>query len=142
MNTSHKKSIDAILDTPKVEGLLIFDLEGNILFEQLPDYTIVSELKKLPQRILTLYEVIGINFQNCSDFILKYTDKNLYFRKTASKKSKNFVIAVVGAAGVNFVALKLITNLALKLVEFDDESGDKPPAKRSRSFLTYRGSKG
>lgn len=141
MNTSYRKSIDAILDTPKVEGLLIFDLEGNVLFEHLPDYTIEDELKKLPQRILTLYEVIGINFQNCSDFILKYTNKNLYFRKTATKKNKNFVIAVVGAAGVNFVALKLVTNLAMKLVEFDDESGEKPPKKRSRSGLTYRGSK-
>lgn len=137
-----QKSIDSILDTPKVEGLILFDLDGAVHFEQMPDYADVDLLEKLPQRILTMYDVIAENAQNCSDFILKFDQKNLYFRKSNDKKNKDFVLAVIGDAGINFISLKLITNLAIKMIELDDQSSkNQSKRKKKARTLTYRGQK-
>lgn len=138
---SFQKSIDSILDTPKVEGLLIFDLEGIVHFEQVPDNTDQDLLNKLPQRILTMYDIIDENFQECSDFILKYEEKNLYFRKSSDKKGKDFVLAILGEAGINFVSLKLVTNLAMKMMELGDKEVTEKTDSKPRSSLTYRGRK-
>ncbi len=137
---SFQKTIDAILDTPKVEGLLVFDLEGEVYFEQMPQYTDQAMLQKLPQRILMMYDVIADNFQNCSDFILKFDKKNLYFRKSHRKEDMDFILAVLGDAGVNFVSLKLVTNLAMKMLKLEDKPTDEYQAPASPD-LTYRGQK-
>ncbi len=139
-----QKSVDSILDTPYVEGLVVFDLDGMVHFQQTPKDTDVAMLEKLPQRILLMYEIIADNFQNCSDFILKFEQKNLYFRKSnkGKGKSKEFVLAIIGGAGVNFVSLKLVTNIAIKMMEFDEQSQTAQTVKKkSRSELTYRGQK-
>ena len=139
---SFQKSIDSILDTPKVEALMVFDLDGEVCFEQMPEYTNSAMLEKLPQRILTLYDIIADNFQKCSDFILKFEEKNLYFRKSSDKKGKDFVLVIVGAAGINFVSLKLVTNLAMKMIELEDRVPDASltsESKTTRSKMTYRG---
>ncbi len=139
-----QKSIDSILDTPNVEGLIVFDLDGSIHFEQTPEYTDPAMLEKLPHRILVMYDIIAENFQNCSDFILKFEQKNLYFRKSqknsedGSQNGKDFILAIVCGAGVNFVSLKLVTNLTIKVMEIDDQVNS---SKKSRSGLTYRGQK-
>ncbi len=140
---SFQKSIDAILDTPKVEALLVFDLDGTVYFEKVPADTNPAALEKLPQRILMMYDIIADNFQNCSDFILKFEKKNLYFRKSSDKKGQNFILAILGDAGINFVSLKLVTNLAMKMMDLDDQiAGEEVAAvdsKKTRSKLTYRG---
>lgn len=115
-----QKSIDTILSTPKVEALFVFDLEGTVYFQQAAENIETEELKKLPQQILKMYDIILDNFQNCSDLILKFEKKNLYFRKSRNKNEKNYIIAILGDAGADFVSLKLVTNLALKLIKVDD----------------------
>ncbi len=117
---NYQKSIDSILNTPKVEALFIFDLEGKFYFPQSPENLSSDDLKKLPEQIIKMYDTIAENFQNCSDLILKFKKKNLYFRKSRNRKEQNFIIAVLGDAGVDFVSLKLATNLALKLIKVDD----------------------
>ncbi len=143
MNNTLEKPVNAILDTPKVEGALIFDLDGNVYFSQTPSDSIEEEISKLPQRILTMYEVIGMSFQECSDFILKYAEKNLYIRQSRGKEGKDFVLIVIAEAGVNFVSLKLVTNLAMKLIDLTDDTPPQDEAKKSglKSKLTYRGRK-
>jgi hypothetical protein len=140
---SLQKSINSILDTPKVEALLIFDLDGSVYFEKVPESTNSSALEKLPQRILMMYDIIADNFQNCSDFILKFEKKNLYFRKSSDKKGKDFILAILGDAGINFVSLKLVTNLAMKMIELENQPASEEVTttekKNPRSKLTYRG---
>lgn len=115
-----QKSIDAILNTQKVEALLVFGLDGKLYFRQAPDNLDEHDLSKLPDQILKMYTTIADNFQNCSDIILKFEQKNLYFRKSRNRKEENFVIAILAEAGVDFVGLKLATNLALKLIRVED----------------------
>ena len=138
-----QKSVNSILDTPGVEGLIIFDLDGSIYFKQTPDYTDTSMLEKLPQRILMMYDIIADNFQDASDFILKFEKKNLYFRKSNHKDDKDFILAILGDAGINFVSLKLVSNLAMKMIELGDQpspEGASPVKnKELNSKLTYRG---
>lgn len=143
MNSTLDKPVSAILDTPKVQGAIIFDLEGEVYFSQAPNDAVQDELSKLPQRILTMYEVIGMSFQECSDFILKYSEKNLYIRRSRGKSGKDFVLVVIAEAGVNFVSLKLVTNLAMKQIELSEEAKPAPeePKKSLKSKLTYRGQK-
>ncbi len=138
-----QKYIDSILDTPKVEGLLLFDHDGIVHFEQVPDYAVQTSLEKLPRRILMMYDVIADNTQNCSDFILKFEKKNFYFRKSSNKKNGDFILAVISDAGVNFIALKLITNLAIKMIELNDKNSlnQNKKRKKARSALTQRGRK-
>ncbi|MFK8067608.1 MAG: hypothetical protein AB8D52_05130 [Gammaproteobacteria bacterium] len=139
---SFQKYIDSILDTPNVEGLLLFDCEGKVHFQQVPDYADETSLAKLPLRILMMYDVIADNTQNCCDFILKFEKKNFYFRKSHNKKNGDFILAIVSNAGVNFVALKLITNLAIKMIELSDSNSlDKNNKKRKkiRPALTQKG---
>ncbi len=138
---SLQKSINSILDTPKVEALLVFDLDGSVYFEQVPENTNSTALEKLPQRILMMYDIIADNFQNCSDFILKFEKKNLYFRKSSDKKGKDFILAILGDAGINFVSLKLVTNLAMKMIELEDQppTEEAAPTGNKKSKLTYRG---
>jgi len=123
---SFQKVIDAILDTPNVEAMLVFDLDGNLFFEEVPVVTNPAALEKLPLRILMMYDIIADNFQNCYDFILKYNKKNLYIRKSNQKNGRNFILAILGGAGINFVSLKLVTNLAIKMIDLDDRLPIKP----------------
>ena len=140
---SFKKYIDSILDTPKVEGLLILDLGGSVHFEQVSEGTEPVELEKLPQRILMMYDIIADNFQNCSDFILKFEKKSLYLRKSSDKKGKDFILVILGDASINFVTLKLVLNLAMKMIELDVQPSTEEVSpvenNKSNSKLTYRG---
>lgn len=139
---SFQKPINSILDTPKVEAVMVFDLDGVVHYENVPENTDTTILEKLPQRVLTLYDIIADNFQDCSDFILKFEKKNLYFRKSSGKKdNKDFVLAILGDAGVNFVSLKLVSNLAMKMMELDNSAPEELSSRQSKktSGLTYRG---
>lgn len=117
---SFQKSIDTILSTKNVEGVLLFDLTGDIYFKQLPDYTDTEKSEKLPEHILELYNIVSYNYYHCADLVLKFEEKMLFFRRSNGKNDKDFVLAVLGSAGIDFKSLKLATNLAMRLIEIDE----------------------
>lgn len=130
---SFQRSIDTVLATKNVEGILLFDLTGNIHFEQLPDYTDKNSSQKLPEHILQLYNIVAYNYYHCTDLVLKFEGKTLFFRRSNGKKGEDFVLAVIGSPGINFVSLKLATNLAMRLIEIE-----KPEASTGKRGFLYK----
>lgn len=125
-----EKFIKNILDVPGVEGVCLFDSEGRLLSNHLPEFFIVDLFEDLARRVISLYETVDENFVPCDDYLLKYSERWLFLRRG----NGIFLLALTSSA-VNRVSLKMVTNLAIKNLSPKSFGDVAPPAPAPAAVL-------
>lgn len=100
---------DNILDLPAVDGLLVMRPDGTTALDRLPPFIPRETLGDIVRRIAALYATVDENFLPCDDYLLKYPDKWLIFRR-----NRDAILLLMVDPSVNLVSLKMVCNLALK----------------------------
>ncbi len=98
-----------VLDVPGVDGVCLFDRQGNFRPDWLPSYYLAPEFDQLLERCLSLYDTVDEHFVPCDDYLFKFPAKWLHLRR-----GRDTFLLIVSEASVNTSTLKMVTNLLLK----------------------------
>ena len=115
------KFVKNILDVPGVEGVCVFDQEGRVVVNELPSFFVEELFDDLSRRVISLYETVDENFVPCDDYLLKYSERWLFLRR-----SNGVYLVILALETVNRVSLKMVTNLALKHIKSSKIGAPKP----------------
>ncbi len=114
------KVFDNVLDIPGVDGVCLFGTSGQIYLNRMPSFISPEIFADALRRITALYETMDENFLPCDDYLLRFAEKWILFRRTDQA-----VLLVLAAETANFASTRMVTNMALKhltpaaLAEFD-----------------------
>ncbi|CAM3125021.1 hypothetical protein [Rariglobus hedericola] len=117
------KVFDNVLDIPGVDGVCLFGLSGQVFLNRMPSFLSPEVFADALRRITALYETMDENFLPCDDYLLRFSEKWILFRRTDQA-----VLLVMAAETANFASTRMVTNMALKhltpaaLAEFSPES--------------------
>ena len=117
------KVFDNVLDIPGVDGVCLFGLSGQVFLNRMPSFLSPEVFADALRRITALYETMDENFLPCDDYLLRFAEKWILFRRTDQA-----VLLVMAAETANFASTRMVTNMALKhltpaaLAEFSSES--------------------
>jgi len=123
------KVFDNVLDIPGVDGVCLFGTSGQIYLNRMPSFISPEIFSDALRRITALYETMDENFLPCDDYLLRFAEKWILFRRTDQA-----VLLVLAAETANFASTRMVTNMALKhltpaaLAEFDASAGATPVA--------------
>lgn len=122
-----------VLDLPSVDGLLVIRRNGEVAYDRLPGFIPRETLDDIVRRIASLYDTVDENFLPCDDYVLKYPEKWLVFRR-----NKEAILMLMVEPEINFISLKMVCNLALKNTDAAGlkslpRIGDATPAPSPRS---------
>jgi hypothetical protein len=129
------KVFDNVLDIPGVDGICLFGLDGDVYLNRMPSFLTPDVFADALRRISALYETMDENFLPCDDYLLRFSEKWILFRRTDQA-----VLLVLAAETANFASTRMVTNMALKhltpaaLAEFAPvQSASEPPAPALRA---------
>lgn len=114
------KVFDNVLDIPGVDGVCLFGMNGQVYLNRMPAFISPEIFGDALRRITALYETMDENFLPCDDYLLRFSEKWILFRRTDQA-----VLLVLAAETANFASTRMVTNMALKhltpaaLSEFD-----------------------
>ena len=123
------KVFDNVLDIPGVDGLCLFGMTGQVYLNRMPSFLAPEVFADALRRITALYETMDENFLPCDDYLLRFGEKWILFRRTDQA-----VLLVLAAESANFSSTRMVTNMALKhltpaaLAEFTPDSPALAPA--------------
>lgn len=103
------KVFDNILDIPGVDGVCLFGLSGEMYVNRMPAFLSPEVFGDALRRINALYETMDENFLPCDDYLLRFSEKWVLFRRTDQA-----VLLVLAAENTNFASTRMVTNMALK----------------------------
>lgn len=103
------KVFDNVLDIPGVDGVCLFGLDGQIFLNRMPSFLSPDVFADALRRIIALYETMDENFLPCDDYLLRFSEKWILFRRTDQA-----VLLVMAAETANFASTRMVTNMALK----------------------------
>lgn len=103
------KVFDNVLDIPGVDGVCLFGLSGQVFLNRMPAFLSPDVFADALRRIAALYETMDENFLPCDDYLLRFAEKWLLFRRTDQA-----VLLVLAAETANFASTRMVTNMALK----------------------------
>jgi hypothetical protein len=103
------KVFDNVLDIPGVDGLCLFGLSGEVFLNRMPAFLSPDIFADALRRIAALYETMDENFLPCDDYLLRFSEKWILFRRTDQA-----VLLVLAAETANFASTRMVTNMALK----------------------------
>ncbi|MFA6959525.1 MAG: hypothetical protein WC205_02105 [Opitutaceae bacterium] len=103
------KVFDNVLDIPGVDGVCLFGLSGEIFLNRMPAFLSPDVFADALRRITALYETMDENFLPCDDYLLRFSEKWILFRRTDQA-----VLLVLAAETANFASTRMVTNMALK----------------------------
>jgi hypothetical protein len=103
------KVFDNVLDIPGVDGLCLFGLSGQVFINRMPAFLSPDVFADALRRITALYETMDENFLPCDDYLLRFAEKWILFRRTDQA-----VLLVLAAENANFASTRMVTNMALK----------------------------
>ncbi|GHB99641.1 hypothetical protein [Cerasicoccus arenae] len=106
------KFVKNILDVPGVEGVCVFDREGQIVENELPSFFIDELFEDLARRVISLYETVDENYIPCDDYLLKYSERWIFLRR-----GNGVYFLIFANSEVNRISLKMVTNMAIKNVK-------------------------
>lgn len=100
---------DNILDLPGIEGVCLFNTDGQIYINRMPAF-LTSELSADAQRrVCAMYETMDENFLPCDDYVLKFSERWIMLRRTAMT-----VLLVLAGEKANLASTRMVTNMTLK----------------------------
>ncbi|MET0262844.1 MAG: hypothetical protein ABW223_08090 [Rariglobus sp.] len=123
------KVFDNVLDIPGVDGVCLFGLSGQIFLNRMPSFLSPEVFADALRRITALYETMDENFLPCDDYLLRFAEKWIFFRRTDQA-----VLLVLAAETANFASTRMVTNMAMKhltpaaLAEISNEPSAAAPA--------------
>lgn len=103
------KVFDNVLDIPGVDGVCLFGLSGQVFLNRMPPFLSPDIFGDALRRIAALYETMDENFLPCDDYLLRFAEKWILFRRT-----DHAVLLVMAAETANFASTRMVTNMALK----------------------------
>ena len=103
------KVFDNVLDIPGVDGVCLFGLNGDVYLNRMPSFLSSDVFSDALRRISALYETMDENFLPCDDYLLRFSEKWILFRRTDQA-----VLLVLAAETANFTSTRMVTNMALK----------------------------
>jgi len=103
------KVFDNILDIPGIDGVCLFGLSGQVFLNRMPSFLSPEIFADALRRITALYETMDENFLPCDDYLLRFSEKWILFRRTDQA-----VLLVLAAETANFASARMVTNMALK----------------------------
>ncbi len=103
------KVFDNVLDIPGVDGVCLFGLSGQVFLNRMPAFMSPEVFADALRRIGALYETMDENFLPCDDYLLRFAEKWILFRRTDQA-----VLLVMAAETANFASTRMVTNMALK----------------------------
>ncbi len=103
------KVFDNVLDIPGVDGVCLFGLSGQVFLNRMPSFMSPDVFADALRRIAALYETMDENFLPCDDYLLRFAEKWILFRRTDQA-----VLLVMAAESANFASTRMVTNMALK----------------------------
>jgi len=103
------KVFDNVLDIPGVDGVCLFSLTGQVFLNRMPAFLSPEVFADALRRIGALYETMDENFLPCDDYLLRFSEKWILFRRTDQA-----VLLVLAADNANFASTRMVTNMALK----------------------------
>jgi hypothetical protein len=103
------KVFDNVLDIPGVDGVCLFGTSGQIYLNRMPSFISPEIFADALRRITALYETMDENFLPCDDYLLRFAEKWILFRRTDQA-----VLLVLAAETANFASTRMVTNMALK----------------------------
>jgi hypothetical protein len=103
------KVFDNILDIPGVDGVCLFGLSGQVFLNRMPSFLSPEVFADALRRINALYETMDENFLPCDDYLLRFAEKWVFFRRTDQA-----VLLVLAAETANFTSTRMVTNMAMK----------------------------
>lgn len=103
------KVFDNVLDIPGVDGVCLFGTSGQIYLNRMPSFISPEIFSDALRRITALYETMDENFLPCDDYLLRFAEKWILFRRTDQA-----VLLVLAAETANFASTRMVTNMALK----------------------------
>ena len=103
------KVFDNVLDIPGVDGVCLFNTMGKVLINRMPSFMSPEVFEDGLRRITALYDTMDENFLPCDDYLLRFEEKWVLFRR-----SDQVVLLVLAADKANFMSTRMVTNMALK----------------------------
>ena len=103
------KVFDNVLDIPGVDGVCLFNTMGKVLINRMPSFLTPEVFEDGLRRITALYDTMDENFLPCDDYLLRFEEKWVLFRR-----SDQVVLLVLAADKANFMSTRMVTNMALK----------------------------
>jgi hypothetical protein len=103
------KVFDNVLDIPGVDGVCLFGISGQVYLNRMPSFITPEVFGDALRRITALYETMDENFLPCDDYLLRFAEKWILFRRTDQA-----VLLVLAAENANFASTRMVTNMALK----------------------------
>ncbi len=103
------KVFDNILDIPGVDGVCLFNTMGKVLINRMPSFMSPDIFEDGLRRITALYDTMDENFLPCDDYLLRFEEKWVLFRR-----ADQVVLLVLAADKANFMSTRMVTNMALK----------------------------
>jgi hypothetical protein len=103
------KVFDNVLDIPGVDGVCLFGMTGQVYLNRMPSFLSPEVFADALRRITALYETMDENFLPCDDYLLRFAEKWILFRRTDQA-----VLLVLAAETANFASTRMVTNMALK----------------------------
>lgn len=103
------KVFDNVLDIPGIDGVCLFGLSGQIFLNRMPSFLSPDVFADALRRISALYETMDENFLPCDDYLLRFSEKWILFRRTDQA-----VLLVLASETANFASTRMVTNMALK----------------------------
>jgi hypothetical protein len=133
------KVFDNVLDIPGVDGVCLFGMTGQVYLNRMPSFLAPEVFSDALRRITALYETMDENFLPCDDYLLRFAEKWILFRRTDQA-----VLLVLAAENANFASTRMVTNMALKhltpaaLAELDASTAAPAIAPDSLAAQTAR----
>jgi len=103
------KVFDNVLDIPGVDGVCLFGLNGQVFISRMPAFLTPDLFASALRRISALYETMDENFLSCDDYLLRFSEKWILFRRTDQA-----VLLILASETANFASTRMVTNMALK----------------------------
>ena len=105
-----------ISDIPGVEGLCLFELGGQALFNRMPAFVPETALEEAQRRIQALYETIDENFLPADDYLLRFAGRSLLLRRLGGT-----ILLLLTDERANPMSLRMVTNMVLKHLQTSPE---------------------
>jgi hypothetical protein len=87
----------------------LFGTSGQVYLNRMPSFISPEIFSDALRRITALYETMDENFLPCDDYLLRFAEKWILFRRTDQA-----VLLVLAAETANFASTRMVTNMALK----------------------------
>jgi len=110
----------ALKDIPGVVGSFVLNDKGTLVSREMPAIYPDAIYPEMGRRLVGVYEAIALQVTSLGDLVLKFEGYWFLCRRTAQ-----CFLGILTTEAVNFPALKMATNVALK--QIDEQVATMPP---------------